>query len=38
MRRCKCKNPKPKRIGNVDICKKCGKLIYKIKKVRRKKK
>jgi hypothetical protein len=33
MKRCKCKNPKPKRIGNCEICKKCGKLIYKIRKI-----
>jgi len=33
MKRCKCKNPKPKIIGNCEICEKCKGIIYKVRKL-----
>jgi len=33
MKRCKCKNPKPKIIGRCEICKKCKGMIYKVRKI-----
>ncbi len=31
MKPCKCKNPKPRIIGNCEICQICKRLIYKVR-------
>lgn len=33
MKRCKCRYPKPKIIGNCEICEKCKGIIYKVRKI-----
>ena len=37
MKQCKCKNPKPRIVGNCEICQLCRGLIYKVRSLFHKK-